>query len=214
MGRKIEDLTGQRFGKLTVIKYAGQAKDNHALWLCQCDCGSEPFAVPSNNLKRSHTTSCGCVRDQILREFAPKNGTHYKRYTRLYNIWANIKRRCDDQNYPRFKDYGGRGITVCDEWKDNFEVFYEWAMSNGYQENLSIDRKNNNGNYEPSNCRWATDVEQANNKRNNHYLTYGKETHTMTEWSRITGISYGTLSYRVNKCSWDIEQILKYYNKI
>ena len=213
MDKRIDDLTGRKFGHLTVLRYAGQAKDHHAQWLCQCDCGSEPIIVVSNNLKRKHTTSCGCVRDQVLREFAPKNGTHYKRHTRLYSIWADIKQRCENQNHPRFKDYGGRNVLMCDEWKNNFEAFYEWAVLNGYQENLSIDRKNNDGNYEPSNCRWVTDVEQANNKRNNHYLSYNGEVHTMAEWSRITGISYGIFNYRVNKCSWSVEKIIQRYNK-
>ena len=119
-----------------------------------------------------------------------------------------MRRRCSDPKDQAFHSYGGRGIKVCDSWNKSFEVFYEWAMKNGYSDELTIDRIDVNGNYEPSNCRFATMQEQMNNKTDNHFLTYKGETHTISEWSRITGISKGTLKDRVNKLHWNTDDAL------
>lgn len=162
----VDDLTGQKFGKLAVIEHAGKANDGHALWLCQCECGSKPIKVPSNALKLKRTTSCGCIPTEIIKKAGTNSATHGKRHTRLYNIWANMKQRCSNKNNPRYKDYGARGITVCDEWLHNFQSFYDWSMANGYKDDLTIDRKDNDGNYDPSNCKWSTYLEQSHNKRN------------------------------------------------
>lgn len=194
----IKDLTGQRFGSLTAKKYVG-AKDGDAKWLCQCDCGNESI-VYANNLKRGTTKSCGCKRYN-------KVTIHGKSRTRLYNIWGLIIERCTNGNNPSYKNYGGRGITMCDEWRNNFEEFRNWALANGYEENLTIDREDNDGNYEPSNCRWVTRSRQANNKRSNHLLTYDNETHTLTEWAKLTGIPRDTLKCRIYR-GWEIERAL------
>ena len=127
--------------------------------------------------------------------------------TRLYKIYAKIKERCYYEKYPEFHLYGGRGIKMCDEWKKDFITFYNWAMENGYNEKLSIDRIDFNGDYEPSNCRWADKITQANNKRNNIRLTYNGETHTMPEWARILGLPYSTLADR-HKKGKSVEEIL------
>ena len=124
------------------------------------------------------------------------------------NTWYNIKRRCYDPTDRNFKDYGGRGITVCVEWKNDFKSFYDWAMANGYLDNLTIDRIDVNGNYCPDNCRWATIYEQANNKRNNHLLTYNGCTTTMAEWSRKAKIPYRTLINRINVLGWPVDKAL------
>lgn len=154
-------MIGKRFGKLTVISAAGRSPRRYILWKCRCDCGRETI-VSSHNLRSGNTQSCGCRLRERTRMLNFVTG-QYK--SRLYRIWTCMKTRCYNPNTPQYKDWGGRGITMCDEWRHNFKSFYDWSMSNGYNEHLSIDRINNDGNYEPSNCKWSTAKEQANNRR-------------------------------------------------
>ncbi len=160
---KIVDLTGNRYGFLTVAEYCGIV--NHkAMWKCVCDCGNITI-VKSNNLRTGTTTSCGCMRGHR------PNQTLAKDHPRLYGVWAAMKRRCYNKSCARYKSYGGRGIKVCDEWQ-TFEPFFNWAMSNGYNEkaqygDCTIDRIDVDGNYEPNNCRWVDMKTQASNKRQN-----------------------------------------------
>lgn len=163
-------------------------------WLCECDCGNQ-IVVTTTHLKSGHTKSCGCY----AKEVSVRNGLkkkHGMTKTRIHRIWSQIKTRCFNSKDEHFKDYGGRGITICDEWKNSFESFYEWSMANGYEDNLTIDRIDVNGNYCPENCRWATMKEQNDNKRNTVLLTFEGETRTLGEWSEITGIKYITLFWR------------------
>ena len=132
---------------------------------------------------------------------------HGMSHSRLHHIWNAMTQRCSNPKAISYKYYGGKGITVCDEWKSSFKSFYEWAMANGYADNLSIDRIDSNGNYEPSNCRWTTNKEQQNNTSYNHRLTYCGETHNITQWAEIIGISRMALYNRIRR-GWDIERAL------
>lgn len=148
-----KNLTGRRFGKLTVITRCGTHKSGRALWLCQCDCGNEHIAKASD-LLRGSTSSCGCNR-----------GSHHMTGSRLYRIWNGMKTRCYYPHNDNYSYYGGRGISICDEWRENFETFMQWSLSNGYNDELSIDRINVEGDYEPENCRWVDWKTQCNNRR-------------------------------------------------
>lgn len=158
---KVKDLTGKTFGRLTVIKRAENDINGRARWVCKCSCGVESIKT-GKLLLNGHCKSCGCGEY----ENRVKNVTsHRLSNTRLYNIWKAIKQRCYYAKHKDYHNYGGRGITVCDEWLHDFQTFYNWAITHGYRDDLSIDRIDVNGNYEPNNCRWATAHEQRINQR-------------------------------------------------
>ena len=158
---KLKNIVGQKFGKWTVLKRAANGKTKSARWLCKCECGNTNI-IRGADLRLGKTKSCGCARKERFKKMIYKHGLDGTRINRIY--WG-MKARCYNKNFHKYKYYGARGITICEEWKNDFLSFYSWAINNGYKNNLSIDRINNDGNYEPSNCRWATAVQQANNKR-------------------------------------------------
>lgn len=162
------DIVGQRFGRLTVAERAGKdTSGKNILWLCYCDCGGSTKAT-TGHLRSGHTQSCGCLAHERLLEGGKVTrfeSSHELSRTRLYRIWSGMKARCGNPNAPKYRLYGGRGVKVCDEWLHDFKSFYEWAMEHGYGDGLTIDRVDCDGNYEPSNCRWATIAEQNKNRR-------------------------------------------------
>ena len=189
--RAKKDLTGMTFGKLTVIgDFGDRTKDGKILWRCKCDCGNEHL-VRGYYLLSGHATSCGCRRGEFAKE---KFTTHGDTGSRLWRIWTEMKNRCHSRN----PNYGGRGISVCEEWMD-FSAFKEWALSNGYRDDLTIDRRDVNGNYCPDNCRWLTMKEQQNNRRNNLRVEFNGEVHTLSEWSDILGVNYKALWRRFHR---------------
>lgn len=199
MSRKLS-LVGTRFGRLVVTEEVGRDKHQEVLWRCVCDCGNEKIVVGSL-LTSGKTRSCGCLFRDVITE---RNSTHGMSKTRLYHRWASMIERCNDKNDAR---YGGRGISVCDEWK-RFEPFRDWALANGYNDTLSLDRINVNGNYCPENCRWATTVEQANNTRNNRFITAFGETMTIAQASRKYNIKAATIVARIEKYGFSVEDAL------
>lgn len=190
----IIDLTGERFGMLKVIGQA-DSRHGHAMWECKCDCGAKTI-VQSGDLRSGRTKSCGCNRI-----------VHGGRGSRLYRIWTGVKTRCFNPADHTYARYGARGITVCDEWRDSFEAFRDWALANGYRDDLTLDRKDNNGPYSPENCRWATTKAQENNRRNNRLITYNGKTQTLSQWAEEKGIHRGTIQWRLNH-GWEVEKAL------
>lgn len=192
-GRNPTDLSGMRFGRLTAVEPLYRRR-NITIWKCLCDCGNEK-TVQSNNLLNRHTQSCGCLQKERAAETYK---THGLTKTRLYRTWRHMVERCTSQNSKQYANYGGRGITVCNNWM-KFPRFLEWAMSSGYTDDLTIERIDNNRGYSPENCRWATPFEQASNKRSNHTFTIGGVTDTMTNWARKFGIKPNTVFCRLHK---------------
>lgn len=199
------DLTGQRFGRLVVIEKAEPILNGikyRTAWLCQCDCNgpNSLTVIRQDSLMSGQTQSCGCLGLENLK--LGRQPTHGQRYTRLYKIWSNMKTRCHNPNVYAYNDYGGRGITVCDDW-NNFVNFQEWALNNGYDENLTIERNDVNGDYCPENCSWITKSEQSDNRRTNIMITYFNETHSLTSWCKILNLPYNIIHYRICQLHWD-----------
>lgn len=184
------DLTGKNFGKLTVTERVFiDSGDKGAYWKCLCECTGIKI-VKSKNLIGGKTTHCGCVN---------KHETHGKSKHRLYIIWMGMKARCKNPNSPDFINYGGRGIKVCDEWGNSFISFYNWAMNNEYEDDLSIDRINVDGDYEVNNCKWSTKSQQQNNKRNTLFIEIDGITKSISDWSELYKINKKTLLNRYNR---------------
>lgn len=191
--KKRIDLTGAVFDRLTVIEYAGNDKYKNAQWKCRCECGTEKV-ISGASLRSGHTLSCGCFHKEKASDWAVKNKTtHGMRKSRTYSVWTNMRTRCTNPKYKQYKDYGGRGITVCDRWLESFENFL--ADMGEAPEDKTLDRIDNNGNYEPNNCRWATYHEQRMN-RSDTVMFEGK---TVYAWAEELGMNYYTLYSRLKR---------------
>ena len=196
-----EDLTGKRFGRLVVIDRAENLKPGVTRWNCVCDCGNK---VTTNRtaLVSGRSKSCGCLH----KETAAKQGSASAKHgeggkTRLYRVWTNMKTRCQNPKNKNFERWGARGITVCDEWRDSFLAFRDWANNNGFEESLSLDRIDNNKGYSPDNCRWVTAKDQARNTRKNRIIEYNGQSKCLSEWSEELGIHINTLINRLKHLS-------------
>ena len=200
-GRVAYDLTGQRYGRLTAQHRAERAKNGNIMWLCLCDCGNTAL-VTAHCLRSGHTQSCGCYQKERAGD---SNRKHGRTKSRLHNEWLSMKARCYNKNNKRYNRYGERGIEVCQEWLDSFEAFRDWALANGYQDDLTLDRRDNDGSYNPDNCRWVTLKEQQNNRSTNYVVEYNGRKQTVTQWAEELGMSYRCLYSRLRR-GWDTER--------
>lgn len=163
---KIKDLTGIRFGRLVAVAKTEERIDRRVVWECKCDCGNMHH-VQSNSLLSGKTRSCGCLEREHQKKFGEARTTHHQSRDKFYYLWQGMKQRCSNNNHKNYKDYGGRGITVCDEWKNSFEAFRDYVSQLPHfgESGYTLDRINNDGNYEPGNVKWSTQIEQCNNRR-------------------------------------------------
>lgn len=206
---QLKDITGQKFGRLTVIKRVGRNKQRQATWLCQCECGNQ-ITVVGCYLRGKRVMSCGCLRKDNLLKSITK---HNKSRDKIYKVFTGMKARCYNKNSIEYKNYGARGIKICEEWLNNFLNFYDWAIANGYDENAehgkcTIDRIDVNGDYCPNNCRFVSNLIQQRNKRNNRFIEYKGIKLCVSDWEKRLNFSQGTIKTRI-KNGWSIKQIIE-----
>lgn len=208
MSLSINDVKiGDVFGNWTIVEILPKTVNYHRHFICKCVCG-EIKEIDAYNVLSGKSTSCGCVRDLKTKKRMTKHG---QKQTRLYNIWCGMRERCNNPNSQAYKDYGGRGISICKDWQDDYMNFYNWSINNGYDEKLTIDRINVNGNYEPTNCRWADTKTQCNNTRYNIMITYQDKTQSLKLWCEELNLNYDMIRARWGNPSWkdkSIEEIL------
>lgn len=200
---RLVDLTGKKFGRLTVVSRAENSKSGKSRWLCVCECGNECI-VHGDSLKSGNTKSCGCIRREANHDRAT---THGMSNTPLFAVWCAMVSRCKNPNNKSYKHYGARGINVCGEWLDSSK-FIEWAIKNGYADGLTIERIDVNKGYEPSNCKWITRKEQARNKTNNVMIEIDGTSKCLPEWCEEYGMNYYTVYQRIKKLGWEPKKAL------
>lgn len=201
---KFIDLTGKKFGRLYVIGIANKAK--HIKWTCRCDCGKEKD-IFGCHLKSGKIISCGCAS---IERISALNKTHGQSKTRLYSIWSGIKSRCYDKNNCCYKRYGKRGISMCKDWQNDYTLFKNWSLENGYTDNLTIDRIDNNGNYEPSNCRWVDMKEQANNTSKTIKIEYKGKHYSAKQIASLFNVNYKKFLYGFHKFNKNLNKAIDY----
>lgn len=208
---KLRDLTGETFGRWVVKSRANNYRDKSGrsctAWNCVCECGTEK-TVLGNSLKSGRSTSCGCAHSEKASEVCTENfKKHGDANTRLYKIWIGMRKRCLNPKSYNYSNYGGRGIAVCDDWM-SYENFRDWAVSNGYSDSLSLDRKNFDGDYSPDNCRWITTKEQNNNRRSNKYIEIDGVTHTISEWCEMYNLDKKRIYKALHSERTSLEEII------
>lgn len=201
---KLIDLTGKRYGKLTVIRRYPEDCNGHPAWECICDCGNRKI-VEGALLRYGVVKSCGCLRAEQNRN---TKTTHGMAKSKLYAVWNNMKRRCYKEKTESYKRYGARGIIVCDEWRNSFESFKKWADESGYQDGLSIDRIDNDGNYCPENCKWSTVKEQNNNRGVSLMITYKGKTQNLASWCEELNLPYFRTWQRIVQYGYTFEDAI------
>lgn len=195
------DITNRKYNKLLVVERVENTPNGKTQWKCLCDCGKYTI-VRGSNLKSGQVRSCGCTRKKSV------NKTHAMSKSSLYRTWNNMKNRCANKKCKSYKDYGARGINVCEEWANSFESFMEWALDNGYEEGLTIDRKCVDLGYFPDNCQWITKGEQAKNRRFNLSIEFNGETKTLQEWCIDLNLNYKRIHNRIHKLGWSFEKAI------
>ena len=205
MREKVNDAKwiGQKYGRLTVTGFFHKGKKWY--WECACECGNS-IITQAYLVRNGHTSSCGCLQRERASEASLVHG---QSNSRLYRIYNGMKNRCYNQKQQNYENYGGRGITICEEWLKSFTSFEEWALSHGYADDLSIDRIDSNGDYSPENCRWVTRTEQNENTRSNHLVTIEDRTQPLSAWVRKRGLNYHTVSFRIHQKHMTPEQALE-----
>lgn len=198
------DLTGMKFNRLTAVSYVGQGSSG-AKWLFKCDCGKE-IITSSYPVRKGKTKSCGCWNEENKHN---RYRIHGLTGTKIQSAWSHMKQRCFNPNCKEYEHYGGRGITVCDEWKNSVAEFAKWAYENGYEKNLTLDRIDNNGNYEPNNCRWVSMEVQENNKRNNRYYDIDSGSYTLSQIAKMYSVSRGSLYYWIHRKGMKMQDAIK-----
>lgn len=204
MVSKHKDISGQRFGRLVAVERDYSVESRKAHWICECDCGNKK-TVRGDSLGK--VNSCGCLKEEQDKANLTANHTHKMSGSKLYQAWTGMKQRCYNPNNQKYKNYGERGIRVCAEWKEDSNTFIEWALNNGFSENLTLDRIDVNGDYEPNNCRWITNQEQCENRTTNVLVSYNGDTITLKRYAQLTGKNYGTMVSRYQR-GWSIEEVM------
>lgn len=212
MGKMI-DISGGVYGRWKVIEFSGMNKSGGSTWLCECECGVRR-CVDGRSLRSGASKSCGCLGAEHRIAAAVAAVTkHHGKSERLYNVWSGMKDRCNNPKNKFYDRYGGRGITICDEWASDYTAFRDWAFANGYDPTLqkgkcTLDRLDNNKGYCPENCAWRTSKQQCNNRSNNHVIEYNGIKHTLSEWAEITGLRKDTLRRRIEVYGWDLTKAI------
>ena len=202
--RKKINLIGKRFGRLLVLEFSHKNKFGNFHWKVKCDCGKENITC-GNSLTRGKTKSCGCLQSEIASKLSKYHYKHGMSGSSIHNTWLSMKQRCLDKKCPAYKNYGGRGIKVCNRWLHSFENFY--ADMGDRPEGLTLERIDNGKGYYKDNCKWADWITQQNNRRNNHLLTYKGVTLTLIQWAKKLDLSYPMLRVRIYR-KWSIERVL------